>query len=253
LDKKTKSKDGNHSSDKETMDQQATNPFFQVLKLQNLVKIKHNTYFINRIVGSWSSFETSIIWSLKTSFPNKYETKFKLNTSSIERDIKHFREFVGLIALADMLNMNLIVPSELNVDFLDSRLMSILEVQYDHIPEDIEEKLRTYSDQFSLDYLSKLDSYLKDKNATANVGLVYEFWNKAFIMSEEFLGNEFFGIASAFLEIGIAVWTPDISTPGDYILSNVFGRNFEDTIHLLLHTEDQDVSTTELSTRYIKT
>jgi len=56
--------------------------------------------------------------------------------------------------------------------------------------------------------------------------------------------------ASILLQIGIAVWTPDEATPGNYLLSQFFGESFKDTIHLVSHTEDLDVST-QRSTRYI--
>jgi hypothetical protein len=228
-------------------DSRFKNPFFHVFSIKKILKIKHNSFRIHRLVGNTNNFETSIMWSYK-NFPEIYEAKFK--DTSIDNSIELFRRLVGLHALARMLNVEICVCSkqELNSDFLQSTLCSILDVKNEHLPKDIGYKLRTYCDQLSMNYSSSLNEFLQTSFATAE--LVYEFWNKAFICSNEVLGHSFCDIASILLQIGIAVWTPDEATPGNYLLSQFFGESFKDTIHLVSHTEDLDVSS-QRSTRYI--
>lgn len=228
-------------------DSQFINPFFHVFSIKKILKIKHNSFRIHRLVGNTNNFETSIMWSYK-NFPEIYEAKFK--DTSIDNNIELFRRLVGLHALAEMLNVEICVCSkqELNSDFLQKTLCSILEVKNENLPKDIGYKLQTYCAQLSMNYSSSLNEFLQTSFATAE--LVYEFWNKAFICSNEVLGHSFCDIASILLQIGIAVWTPDEATPGNYLLSQLFGESFKDTIHLVSHTEDLDVET-QRSTRYI--
>jgi hypothetical protein len=217
------------------------NPFFRVLSTRKFLKIRRNSFCINRVIDGSKSFETSMIWSYKT-FALLYDAKFK--DPIIGNNIDLFRQLIGLYALAKMLNVDIPVCSEqeLNSDFIDITLSSILGVRDEDLPKDIGNKLRTFCDQVYVDF---------SETNFATVEQVYEIWNNALIRSNEGFGHAFCGIASTLLQIGIAVWTPDKAKAGDYLLSHVFGESFQDTIHLVAHTEGLDVSTTSLNTRYI--
>ena len=221
------------------------NPFATLLEnSKDKVRVKYKTYVINRLDADRNNFESSIIWSLFSSYPQRFTKVF--SARGIDRSIIFFRELVKAAALSDMLYPKDFYEQDcsLNLDALsDSMMLDIVDAQ--SIPKDIGDRLRNYEDQFSKRYSSNLETFLK-KNITADV--LWDFWSTT-VDSESLCGNNFFQLSSKLLEIGIAGWTPDPATPGDYIISCCFGCKFKDTIHIISHSHSLEVTTTEIKTR----
>ena len=215
------------------------NPFASVLeKSKHKVKVKYGSYEINRLDGG--ILESSIVWSLYVSYPEKFIQTFPTQRG-IEHIIVNFRELLIIAALSQMLDSKVLYRQgcSQNLDELLAVMASDV-IELNSIPEDIGDRLRKYDDQFSEQYSSslssRLDMFLDGKKTGSDL---WNFWN-VIIKYEPLRGNIFFQLSSKLLEIGIAVWTPD-QTPGDYIISDFFGVEFKETIHIVSHSDSLEV------------
>ena len=227
---------------------QSTNPFAHIFKIsRDTVRVKYNSYKIERMADGWNIFETSLIWSLKTSHPEIFrEIFFEMDISD---SITLFRFGVAINVLSKISDSNVLPYQSLNNDICESMAIAFVDPSpgNTNLPEDIVDRLRKLEEHFSENYSLSLDQFA---TKTSGRRELWSFWDEAVLRSQEYLrGNIFFEQASCLLRIGIAVWIPDPKTPGDYIISCCFGDAFENTIHIIQHSDSLEVVETELQTR----
>ena len=225
-----------------------TNPFAHIFKIsRDTVRVKYNSYKIERMADGWNIFETSLIWSLKTSHPEIFrEIFFEMDISD---SITLFRFGVAINVLSNISDSNVLPYQSLNNDICESMAIAFVDPSpgNTNLPEDIVDRLRKLEEHFSENYSLSLDQFA---TKTSGRRELWSFWDEAVLRSQEYLrGNIFFEQASCLLRIGIAVWIPDPKTPGDYIISCCFGDAFENTIHIIQHSDSLEVVETELQTR----
>ena len=227
---------------------QSTNPFAHIFKIsRDTVRVKYNSYKIERMADGWNIFETSLIWSLKTSHPEIFrEIFFEMDISF---SITLFRFGVAINVLSKISDSNVLPYQSLNNDICESMAIAFVDPSpgNTNLPEDIVDRLRKLEEHFSENYSLSLDQFA---TKTSGRRELWSFWDEAVLRSQEYLrGNIFFEQASCLLRIRIAVWIPDPKTPGDYIISCCFGDAFENTIHIIQHSDSLEVVETELQTR----
>jgi hypothetical protein len=222
------------------------NPFATIWKrAKDKVKVQYNSYTINRLCRNKNNFETALISSLASDYRQMFLEKFL--GREIDNSISVFRDFVTTAFLSQMLYPERFSEQErsLSLDELNRSMISEIN-NCKSVPEDIVDRMRKYVDQFSDEYSSSLDKFSVEpiKGPTA----LLHFW-RGTLKLESFCGNTFFELSSKLLKMGIAVWTPDPTTPGDYIISCCFGFEFKETIHIISHSDSLHVKETEVQTR----
>ena len=233
------------SQNKQVSSTTFVNPFATIWKrAKDKVKVQYKSYTINRLSSNKNNFETALIRSLASDYRQMFLEKFL--GREIDKSIGVFRDFVTIAFLSQILYPEKFSEQEcsLNLDELYRSMISEIN-ECKSVPEDIVDRMRKYVDQFSDQYSSSLDKFSVEPIEGSTL---LNFW-KSTLKNESFFGNTFFELSSKLLKMGIAVWTPDPTTPGDYIISCCFGFEFKETIHIISHADSLHAVETEVQTR----